>query len=191
MNLSNISISKIKPNNYKGVYNFQCEYLDKESYGDFIKRVEANPDLYLVAYDENELVGVCYSEPFSKEENYISLQGIVVNLDKEKGYARRGIGSRLIESLEKIVIKKGYNKIGLGSADDKRVESFYLKNGFHPVELVAKGQDGKELERVKVSDYNSGLIKKQELYQKHKPWEVIFIFEKRVGPDPLSYIDKE
>lgn len=66
----------------------------------------------------------------------------------------------------------------INEADDKKVEAFYLKNGFSPVALVAKGRNGEEFKRVSISDYDSGLSKKQELNKKYHPHEVIFIFEK-------------
>lgn len=180
MNITNIIIDVIKEGDYKRVYEFQCEYLDQESYGEFHQRIQANPDLYLGAFIEGDLAGICYGDPSERDKSCINLQGIAVSLDETKGYARKGIGSRLLKSFEEAVKQKGYKKIGVGSADDKKVESFYLKNGFLPIELVAKGQEAEEYERVKVIDYESGLHKKQDLYEKYQPFELIFIFEKNI-----------
>ena len=77
--------------------------------------------------------------------------------------------------------RKGYNQIGLGSADDLKVEHFYLKNGFQPFELVAKGENHEEYERVTINDYESGKVRQQALRKKHNAKEVIFIFEKLIG----------
>lgn len=178
MDLANITIDVVKEWDYKRVYEFQCEYLDQESYEEFHHRVKANPDLYLGAFIEGDLAGICYGEPTMRDKSCINLQGIAVSLDETKGYARKGIGSRLLKSFEEAVKQREYKKIGVGSADDKKVENFYLKNGFLPIELVAKGQAAEEYERVKVTDYESGLHKKQDLYEKYQPFEVIFIFEK-------------
>lgn len=181
MNVMDITIRMIYKTDYHSVHAFQWDYLDRESYEDFFQRVEAHPDLYLVAFYEEEMVGICYGEPTRRDPLYFCLQGIAVSLEEAKGYARKGIGSMLLNAIEEEAKRKGYHTIGLGSADDKKVERFYLKNGYHPVELVAKGSSGEELERVKITNYDLGLITKQEMNQKYHPWEVIFIFEKNIG----------
>lgn len=165
---------------YKKAHQFQCEYLDKESFEDFIRRVEANPDLYLISLDNEELVGICYGHPSDKVKDAVNLQGIAVNLDEMKGYARKGIGSKLMRAFEKAVKQKGFHKIDVGSADDLKVEKFYVKNGFKPYQLVAKGPNYEEFERVNINDYDSGKKKQEELRKRHKPKEVIFIFEKSI-----------
>jgi len=176
----NIEINPIKKEDYEKAYAFQCEYLDDESIQEFTLRVESNYDLYLVAMNDRELVGVCYGSPSKRDIQAIQLDGIAVNLDKEKGYARKGIGSQLIEEFEKAVEHLGYTKLNLGSADDVKVERFYLKNGFQPYELVAKNYNHEELERVNIEDYETGKRIKEQLRLKHNPDEVIFIFHKQI-----------
>lgn len=176
----NIKIRQIREEDYKKAHQFQCEYLDEESFEDFIERIEANPDLYFIALDNEELVGICYGHPSDKVKDAINLQGIAVNLDETKGYARKGIGSKLMIAFEKTVKQKGFDKIDVGSADDLKVEKFYLKNDFKPYQLVAKGPNHEEFERVNINDYDSGKKKQEELRKKHKPKEVIFIFEKSI-----------
>lgn len=156
----------------------QCEYLDSETMNSFIRGVECKPNVYLTAVDGDEVVGVCYGHPSGQDDSIFVLQGIAVNLDEAKGYARVGIGSRLIAAFESVVKQKGYRKIGVGSADDPNVESFYVKNGFSPIEVVAKGLHHEEMERVKVDDFETGNAIRQDLRLKHRPSEVIFIFEK-------------
>jgi len=174
----NIQITSVREKDYQKVYSFQCEYLDHESYDEFLNRIQENPDLYIYAYDEEELVGICYGKPSVKIESAISLQGIAVSLNESKGYARKGIGSALISNFENSVLMKGFKKISVGAADDLKVENFYLKNGFNPIELVAKGPHSEEYERVKVSNYEYGKKIQMGLRRKHQPREVIFIFEK-------------
>lgn len=176
----NITVRTIKKRDYQRVRAFQCEYLDQESIDEFVIRIEANPELYILAFDEDELVGVCYGHPSNKGESTLILQGIAVNLDENEGYARKGIGTLLIREFEEIAKVKGYSKIGVGCADDLKVESFYLKSGFSPCELVAKGQHGEEYQRVKISNYEFGKKTKEKIRKKYKPKEVIFIFEKVV-----------
>lgn len=175
----NLDIRTIKPTDYKKAHAFQCEYLDTEDFRDFVHRVEANPDLYFVASDGDELVGVCYGHPPKKGQSTINLQGIAVNLDVTKRYARVGIGSNMMQVFEGAVKRKGYSKIGVGAADDPKVEHFYLKNGFKPCELVAKS-GYEELARVQIDNFTDGKILQQALRQKYDALEVIFIFEKSV-----------
>ena len=175
-----LEIRPIRQDEYQRTHAFQCEYLDAESFQDFARRIEANPDLYLVAFYDDELVGICYGHPSEKDTAAISLQGIAVNLDEKKGYARVGIGSKMMRVFESTVRRRGYKKIGVGSADNQKVEHFYLKNEFKPCELVAKGSLYRELDRVKIDDYELGKAKQQELRQKYDAIEVIFIFEKSI-----------
>ncbi|MBS4200975.1 GNAT family N-acetyltransferase [Bacillus sp. FJAT-49732] len=178
--IMNIEIQTIKKENYEIAHDFQCEYLDDESFQDFSFRVECNPDLYLIAMNEQELAGVCYGHPSNRDEQAIQLQGIAVNLEEEKGYARKGIGSKLIADFEKTAKRLGYKKLDLGSADDVKVEKFYLKNGFQPSELVAKNSNHEEYERVKIDDYETGKKVQEQLRMKYNPDEVIFIFQKQM-----------
>ncbi|MCL6444277.1 MAG: GNAT family N-acetyltransferase [Alicyclobacillus sp.] len=175
-----ITVKIIDKDNYEAAHALQSEYLDSEPFLDFVKRVETYPDLYLVAAHGDDIVGVCYGNPSKRDETEISLQGIAVNLDDTKGYARIGIGSSMMREFERAVRSRGYAKIGVGAADDPKVERFYLKNGFKPKELVAKNASYEELERVPVDDYESGLEIREALRRKHNPREVIFIFEKSV-----------
>jgi len=86
----NLVIQTIEKENYIKAHLFQCEYLDNESFNVFLKRVESNPGLYLIAMDDEELVGVCYGSPSRKDEQAIQLQGIAVNLDVKKRIRQEG-----------------------------------------------------------------------------------------------------
>lgn len=175
-----IQVRAIEGHDFERVHAFQCEYLDSEGFHEFTKRVAINPDLYLVAVDGSELVGICFGHPSNRDISVMNLQGIAVNLDDTKGYARIGIGSTLMRAFESAVKKRGYKKIGVGSADDPKVEAFYLKNRFKPIELVAKDLHYEEIERVKVENFETGNVVREDLCRKHSPREVIFIFEKVV-----------
>lgn len=177
----NLIIKVINRENYERAYAFQCEHLDAEDFPDFIHRVSQNPDFYLIAIIDDELVGICYGHPSPKEMLAISLQGIAVNQDKTKPYARTGVGSNMIHSFEDAAKNRGYEKISLGSADDYKVEHFYLKNGYKPIELVAKGPNHEEFERVQVDSYEDGNVLREKLRRKYKTKEVIYIFEKWIG----------
>ncbi|HEY6975694.1 MAG TPA: hypothetical protein VH396_05370 [Chitinophagaceae bacterium] len=45
----NVKVRQIRREDYEKVHQFQREYLEVELIEDFVKRVKANPDLYLVA----------------------------------------------------------------------------------------------------------------------------------------------
>lgn len=171
-------IRPIQQDDFKKSHEFQCRYLDEENYGAFLKRVKENPDLYFGAFDGDKLIGICYGHPSKNVKSAMNLQGIAVNHNKT--YLRKGIGSKLMRKFEKTAKEKGKKRISLGSSDDRKVEKFYLKHRYKPFELVAKGQNHKELERIKVDDYEAGRLKQKELRKKHNPKEVIFIFEKSI-----------
>jgi len=162
------------------VHPFQCDYLHRESAEDWKRRLADVPGMYLAAFADEDLAGVCYGQPSRRREDAADLQGIAVNLDHRKPYARRGIGSRLLRAFERVCAERGFRRIGVGSADDPRVESFYQANGYRPVELVAKDAEGRELERVDIraEAAEQAAERKEELRRKHGAAEVIFIFEK-------------
>ena len=175
-----IDIKKIRKNNYVQAHKFQCLYLDNESFEDFIKRAENNKGLYLVALDAEKIIGVCYGQPSKHLKNSLELQGIAVNMDEDKKYARKGIGTKILKKLENEAVKKSFEKIDVGSADDEKVEKFYLKNGFIPYEIQAKGKNHSLYEKQKIKNYEEGLAKKGLLRKKYKPKEVIFIMKKEI-----------
>lgn len=147
---------------------------------EFVRYVKMESAIYIAAFVAGKLVGVCYGHPSARVADAFMLQGVAVSLDEAKGYARRGIGSRLLASFEAMVRDRGFRKVDLGAADDEKVEQFYLKNGYEPYELVAKSASYETYERVPVKDYSSGKLQQEELRRKHDAHEVIFIFAKTV-----------
>ncbi|MCY0878751.1 MAG: GNAT family N-acetyltransferase [Firmicutes bacterium] len=176
-----IQARAIAPPEYTEAYLFQCQYLDLDPWSAFLARIARHPDLYLVALAGNRVVGVCYGSLSPEREGWATLEGIAVDLGTARGYARKGIGTRLLRTFEKAVLAKGAVALGVGSAEDPGVERFYFKNGFHPVELVAKGQSREELARVAATDYREGCALRAGLKERYHAHEVIWIFEKRLG----------
>lgn len=184
--LGHLSIRPINEAHMAEAHAFQCEYLDNETLSQFKARLEANPQLYIAAFDldqptTEQLVGICYGQPSPRRRGVLQLQGIAVQLDASKAYARKGIGSALLQHFEQCASQQHYNLIDLGCADDVGVEYFYMKNGYHPVELVAKNINGEDIERVAVHGYAQGKVLKEKLRQKHEAFEVIIIFEKSIN----------
>ncbi|MDQ0060432.1 GNAT family N-acetyltransferase [Paenibacillus harenae] len=179
--MTSIEIRKPSAEEYPRVHAFQCEYLDRESFERFGERIAAAPEYYIAAFDGEEVIGVCYGQRTDRADDTIMLQGIAVNLDTSKRYARTGIGSSLIASFERIVHEQGYRRIDLGAADDLKVERFYLKNGYTPYELVAKDASYGEIVRIAAQDYTSGKIMQEQLRDKYQAHEVIIIFRKSLA----------
>lgn len=173
-------IKQIEKKHYPHVYDFQCRYLDNEPFESFLFRVTRFPDLYIIALNENSLVGICYGSPFEKDNSIMNLDGIAVFLDEDKNYGQLGIGSSMLKCFEDISVEKGFNVIGLGAADDIKVEAFYLKNNYKPIELVIKNDEFVEQARIEISSYSEGVKLKKELYRKYNPREIIFIFSKEL-----------
>jgi methylase of polypeptide subunit release factors len=178
MERTSITVGTVNPADYAAVHSFQCEYLDQEDFGAFSARMQACPEMYLAAFHGEKLVGICYGQPWWKNQKVLQLQGIAVNLDETLGYARKGIGSWMLREIENIARTKRFSIVEVGSADDGKVEQFYLRNGYKPFELVAKGPSGKEYERVSVTNYETAKLIQTELRGKHDAREVIFIFGK-------------
>lgn len=173
-----IAIRPVQAADYASVYAFQQEYLDSESYEAFIRRVEQPAGLYFAAYQGQQLAGIIYGNSSRRTAGNYVLEGVAVNLDTTLGLARQGIGSQLMQTFETAARQAGAHSIGVGSADDLKVERFYLKNGYQPVELVAKNADNRELERVAISDYETGKQRQEQLRTQYAAKEVIFIFAK-------------
>ena len=175
-----VRIRPVEAGDLAAVHPFQCEYLDRESAEDWLRRVESHPGMYLAAFAGADLAGICYGHPSRHREGAADLQGIAINLDRGKPYARRGIGSRLLRAFERACAERGFRRIGVGSADDPKVESFYRTNGYRPVEIVAKDAGGRELERMAVrpDEADRAEARKEALRRKHGAAEVIFICEK-------------
>lgn len=159
-----LTIRKVCPEDHEKVYHFQCEYLDNETYEAFLERVDPRSGIYLVAFAGDELAGICYGQPSDRKASAFCIQGIAVSLDPVKGYARKGIGSKLLAALGSIATETGYKLLDVGAADDERVEAFYIT----------------ELERVRIKDYESGKADQQRLRERHMPDEVIFIFKRQI-----------
>ena len=82
--------------------------------------------IHIAAYDEDKIVGVARLHFNSKEEAQIRYMAV------DENYRNRGIGSKMLENLEKIAKEKGARYIIL-NARENAVE-FYLKNGYELIE---------------------------------------------------------
>lgn len=168
-------IRPIEECDFARAHAMQVTYLDGDDLPAFRIRVEAAPELYLVAMEGETLVGLCYGKV--KPKGNAVLNGICADLDN--GWGRKGIGSALLRAFEEALRKLGKSGYSVGAADDPKVEAFYMKHGHRPVELVSKDEAGNELARMKVSGYEEGEKARAGLRARCHPREVILIFEKR------------
>ncbi len=173
----NLIVRTIKPKDFKAAYRLQSEYLDSEMFEEFVHRVDENPELYLIALDDAKVIGVCYGKEHRHLDSTAVLEGIAVNLNERHGYARKGVGSKLLEHFKGAVKEIGLGRVSVGSAEDPKVEHFYLKNRFKPKELVAKDEKGNDISRVSIGDYELGKIERERLRKRLIAKEIIFIFD--------------
>lgn len=172
----NIEIRKVRDIDLNKIFKIRSSYIDA-TYKQFTEIAEMNLELWFVAYDQDKLIGYCLGNKDEGDPNYIILDEIVTNLSSNIKYKRKGIGSKLIKEFEKEVWRLGYKVIGFGCSDKYEVEQFYLKNEYIPIEVVARAK-GVELERIKITDYETGKLIQEKLHSKYDVEEVNFIFEK-------------
>lgn len=120
--------------------NLHNTYVNRaESIEAFRDRYREHPDLFLGAYDDDELVGHCLGRP--RSDRTVELEGIAV----ERSHQRRGIGTELLESFEDRVSALGFQRVTLGSAGGY-VDEFYVENGYAPESVLVRHEvpDGSE-----------------------------------------------
>lgn len=134
---------------------------------------ENNMDLCVGCYLDGELIGEATGV---KKGDYVNLDHICIKYE----YWGAGLGSKLLNFLEKQIKKYGIKKLDVGVADDSKTELFYLKNDFKAYKIKAKGKNHFLYEEMNVKDYEDGLKKKEILRKRHNPKEVIFIMKKTI-----------
>lgn len=172
----NLIIRKTEFDDIKEIFDFRASYIEM-NFDEFTNYFKANKDFWFVVYDNENLLGYCLGKKAKSDSTYMVLDEIATNVDKGEKYIRKGIGTKLIKEFEKEVWSLGFKTIGFGSGDNFKTEQFYLKNSYIPIEVVVRDND-KELERIKIADYDSGKKIQNELRSKYNFEEVNFIFEK-------------
>jgi predicted N-acetyltransferase YhbS len=151
------------------------------------------PELALVAVDGADVVGVCFAEVPHVGEGVV-LDGLAVDGTR----TREGVGSLLLAAFEERVAAVGFGRVSLGSAEGY-VEDFYLQNGYVPVEFqVTTAEEepplDESLEVLRFRETDEALVlnlasengytraEKERIRELTSAHEVIFVFEKRLGP---------
>lgn len=92
---------------------------------------EDAPQLFVGAYEDDELVGYCLG--LRRSEERVELHGIGV----QPAYRREGIGTRLVEAFESRVARSDADRISVGSAGGY-VDRFYRGNGYRPDSILVR-----------------------------------------------------
>lgn len=89
------------------------------------------PELFVAAYDDDELVGYCLG--LVQANDRIELRGIGI----QPAYRREGIGTTLVQAFEARVAERSVDRISVDSAGGY-VDQFYVKNGYAPSSILVQ-----------------------------------------------------
>ena len=93
------------------------------------KKLERDPDLFLVAEVNQQIVGTVLG-------GYDGRRGLMYHLAVAKNWRRQGIGGKLVQKLEENLRKKGCIRYYLMVTKDNHTAiEFYRKRGWEPLEL--------------------------------------------------------
>lgn len=98
------------------------------------KKVQRDPDLFLLAEQDGELVGAVMG-------GFDGRRGLVYHLAVRAEHRGQGIGSRLMNELETRLRQKGCLKVYLlVTRDNTEVVSFYENHGWEQMDLLLFGK---------------------------------------------------
>jgi ribosomal protein S18 acetylase RimI-like enzyme len=99
------------------------------------KKLERDPDLFLVAEDHDALIGAVMG-------GFDGRRAIVYHLAVEPGRRGRGLGRKLMQALEDRLKTKGCRKVYLlVTRDNPQALRFYQKNGWDVMDMHLMGKE--------------------------------------------------
>lgn len=99
------------------------------------KKVERDPDLFIVAEHQGKIIGAVLG-------GFDGRRGIVYHLAVDPGYRQHGIGSVLMEELEKRLRAKGcIRSYLLSTRENHEAIDFYEKRGWGRLDLFVYGKN--------------------------------------------------
>jgi len=98
------------------------------------KKIQRDPDLFLVADYQEEIIGVVMG-------GYDGRRGMIYHLAVEKEYRRIGVGTALMEALEDRMREKGCLRSYLMVRKDNDAAQFYEKKGWQALDISMFGKD--------------------------------------------------
>lgn len=106
-----------------------------DSFQEIAKKVQRDPDLFLVAEHEGRLVGTVMG-------GFDGRRGMIYHLTVAQEYRQRGIGAALMEEVERRLKVKGCLKSYLlVVSGDKDIVQFYKKRGWQEMDLTILGKE--------------------------------------------------
>lgn len=108
--------------------NFSSEEaLSRQSLEESIRKTA---DTFLVARDENQLVGYVVGESQSLHPTWIEIRSLAIHPD----HRGQGLGTLLLANLKQVAVEGGYEYLRLTCPDD--LLSYFEMNGFVEEELL-------------------------------------------------------
>ena len=98
------------------------------------KKIQRDPDLFLVADYQEEIIGVVMG-------GYDGRRGMIYHLAVEKEYRQIGVGTALMEALEDRMREKGCLRSYLMVRKDNAATQYYEKNGWQALDIFVYGKD--------------------------------------------------
>ncbi|MES0359724.1 MAG: GNAT family N-acetyltransferase [Anaerolineales bacterium] len=98
------------------------------------KKIQRDPDLFLVADYQEEIIGVVMG-------GYDGRRGMIYHLAVDKEYRQIGVGTVLMEVLEERLREKGCLRSYLMVRKDNTATQFYEKNGWQALDIFVYGKD--------------------------------------------------
>lgn len=98
--------------------------------GEIQKKLQRDPDLFLVAEADGQLVGTVFA-------GFDGRRGMVYHLAVSESHRRSGIGAKLMEELENRLRLKGCLRCYLlVTTDNENAIAFYQRRGWEPMDTV-------------------------------------------------------
>jgi ribosomal protein S18 acetylase RimI-like enzyme len=102
---------------------------------EIIKKLERDPDLFLVAESRGEIIG-------SVMGGFDGRRGMIYHLAVAKDHRQQGLGSALMDTIEESLRRKGcIRSYLLVTKDNQQAMAFYEQRGWECMDLFAYGKD--------------------------------------------------
>ncbi|HML04144.1 MAG TPA: GNAT family N-acetyltransferase [Methanobacterium sp.] len=110
----------------------------KKIYSEYLNDVLKSPDyVTLVFEDNNEVLGYLIATESNDPPVYEGTAGLILELSVTEKYRNKGIGEKLVSSIEKYFENKGIKRIECMVSDFNEIsKGFWFKHGYNPYNLM-------------------------------------------------------